>query len=505
MPSAGSPATVSTGSEPSAGDVLDGRSVVHLVAEYWPYARTGGLAEAVHGVANQLQRQGVATSVIMPLYRSIRDGYPDLTPVGDSGAVTVGSRTEPYRLHQAPSTDGEARVYFVESPAYFDRPGIYGEGGADYPDNHRRFALFCRAALEALPEIVPEPPILHAHDWHTSLAPAYLGTVLAPHPWYRAVPVVLTVHNAGFQGHFGPGVLDEVGLPHQVWHWQLMEWYGKVNFLKGGLAYSDMVTTVSPGHAHELRTPAGGFGLHETFISLQDRFQGILNGIDLQVWNPATDPELSANYTVDDPTGKIECKQWLQANAGLEPSPARPLCCMSARLVHQKGIDLILGADLLRWPDVQYIFLGTGEPRYEAALGALSAAAADRIVTRFEFTESREHTLLAGADILMMPSLYEPCGLTQMRAQRYGALPVARRVGGLADTIEDQVTGFLFDDYTPEALERALRRAIGLYAEPESWSWHVREAMSRDFGWGRSASEYLRVYARALSRNLRRQ
>jgi starch synthase len=476
--------------------------IVHLVAEYWPYARTGGLAEAARGIATYQAQAGVATSVIMPLYRAVRQRYPDLEPFGGPYTVPVGRRAEEARLFRAPTELGRPRVYFVENDYYFDREGIYGDEG-DYPDNHRRFAFFCRAALAALPRLSPEPPILHAHDWHTALAPIYVRNMLATDGYYSRVATVLSVHNAGYQGAYSPEIIEDVGLPVEMFHWKRMEWYGKANLLKGGLVYSDLVTTVSPGHAHELRTPAGGFGLHDVFVGLQDRFCGIINGIDQQIWDPNVDPDIEANYNVSNLQGKAECKQWLQAACGLPVEPRTPIFCMSARLVYQKGIDLILAADLLHWDDAQFIFLGQGERRYEQALSDLAARAPDRITARFDFTEKREHQLLAGADVLLMPSLYEPCGLTQMRAQRYGTIPVVRRVGGLADTVEDQVTGFLFDAYDPSALVGAVDRAVSLYHNEDEWPWHVHEAMQQNFGWDRSVDRYFEAYAAALKYHAR--
>ncbi len=471
--------------------------IVHLCAEYWPYARTGGLAEAVRGMATY-QARVVPTAVLMPLYLNVRKRFPALESVGNPFLVPVGPRSEEARLYQDVTAADQPRVYFIESPDYFDRDGIYGDDNGDFPDNHRRFAFFSRAALAALPRLFDEPPVLHAHDWHTALAPVYLRNTLATDSYYGRVISVLSVHNAGYQGHFGPQILADIGLPKELYHWKRLEWHGRVNLLKGGLTNADLVTTVSPSHAHELRTAAGGFGLHEVFLTLQERFRGLLNGIDQHVWDPSRDSEIEANYNVAELSGKKACKRWLQDACGLPVDPEIPIFCMSARLVHQKGLDLVLGSDMLLRDDAQFIFLGQGELKYEQALSNVAKRAPQRIATRFDFTEKREHQLIAGADALLMPSLYEPCGLTQMRAMRYGTLPVARRVGGLADTIEDQVTGFLFDEYDAAALTRAVRRAIDLYADEESWEWHMKEAMACDFSWQRSVDEYFLAYERAV-------
>ncbi len=476
----------------------DDLRVVHLVAEYWPYARTGGLAEAVRGIATFQAATGTQVAVFMPLYPSVREAHPSLESAWKS-SFQIGSRREEVELFRLPGEPRNPNVLFVANPEYFDRPGIYGEDDGDYPDNPRRFAFFNRAVLEALPELTHVPVALHAHDWHTALAPVYLRTELAGRDPYDRMAAILSVHNAGFQGHFPPETLHEVGLPARLFHWNRLEWYGRVNFLKGGMAFSDYVTTVSPTHAHELRTPAGGFGLHHSFIALQDRFRGILNGIDLDVWDPTTDPEIEATFSAEDLSGKARCKAALQREYGLRVDPTLPLFGMTARLVAQKGIDLILEGEALTEADAQFVFLGQGERRYADALG-IAAEARPEHVALHDFREKREHRLLAGADLLLMPSLYEPCGLTQMRAQRYGALPVARRVGGLADTVEDQVTGFVFDEYTAEALDLTVRRALDLFATGSAaWQPHVREAMSRDFGWQASAAKYLSVYRRALA------
>ncbi len=480
-------------------------NVVHLVAEFWPYARTGGLAEAVRGISTHQARSGTPTFVFMPLYRVARARVPELEPACPDVQVPLAGRTFTCRIYWSvePPLDGP-RVLFVENDEAFDREGIYGEGGGDYWDNHYRFALFARAVLEALPQVVPEgPTVLHPHDWHTSLAPVYLRTVYAGRPYYDAVACVLSVHNAGYQGMFGTEVVDALGLPPEVVHWSRMEYYGKLNWLKGGLAYADWVTTVSPTHAHELRTPAGGFGLHDFFIALGDRLVGILNGIDQDLWDPACDNVISQRFSKNDLRGKAACKAELQRLAGLPEDPAVPLACMTARLAKQKGFDLILQDGLLyRMPRAQFIFLGEGDPGYQQGLTEVARDLPERVAAFFEFTEEREHRLLAGADILLMPSQYEPCGLTQMRAQRYGALPVVRRVGGLSDTVEDQVTGFVFDEYTTHAFEVALRRAFALYPQRAAWQSHVQEAMARDFGWERSAQRYLDMYASAVEAHL---
>src|SRR6266567_793631 len=449
--------------------------VTHLTAEYWPFARTGGLGEAVSGLATCQAAAGLPTTVIMPLYQIVRETTPSLERTGSALAITLGGHTERAWLYRTPPGPGP-QVFFVEHPDFFDRAGIYGDNGGDYPDNARRFAFFCLAALTALPEIAPETQVLHAHDWHTALAPVFLRTAFAGEPFHRRLAVVMSLYNP-----------------------DVFEWYGRMNALKGGMAHSDVVVTVSPSHAEELRTAEGGFGLHDRFTALGDRLVGILNGIDPDLWNPETDPELTGNYSSDDLSGKRRCKTALQRAYGLSQRGHTPLFGMSARMVAQKGLDLVLGADLLGTTDAQFIFLGAGEHRYHEALGNIAAAAPDRVAVEFMFTDRVEHRLLGGADALLMPSLYEPCGLTQMRAQHYGAVPVARRVGGLKDSIIDGVSGFLFDEYSPPALAQAVRRAVDAYADRTMWRKLVRGAMAQQFGWHRSGEQYFALYVRALA------
>jgi starch synthase len=296
-------------------------SVVHLVAELAPYARTGGLGEAVSSLATFQAERGLPTAVVMPLYRQARRRAPQLVPASPPYEVQVGWRREAARLWTTPDegppggTEERRRprfkLYFVENDYYFDRAAIYGEG-SDYDDNARRYAFFCAAALAGLPRIAAGPLVLHAHDWHTALAPIFLRTWYASHPFYRRVSTVLSVHNAGFQGHYPPGTVDDLGLPWGIYNHHQLEWYGRVNLLKGGMAFADAVVTVSPNHAEELRTPAGGFGLHDHFRALDDRFVGIVNGIDQVIWNPAEDHRIAERYTRDDLSGKRACRRVLQ-------------------------------------------------------------------------------------------------------------------------------------------------------------------------------------------------
>jgi starch synthase len=492
------PAGVATPLVTSRGQAV---SVVHVTAEYYPFARIGGMAEAVSGLAAFQRAAGLNVAAVLPLYRTVRDEAPDLEPVGPPFLVPLGSRSEEARIFRVAGPVRGPQVFFVEHLEYFNRPGIYGENAVDYPDNARRFAFFALAALTALPRLVSGPVLVHAHDWHTALVPVYLRNTLADQSFAASTTTVLSVHNPGYQGHFPPAVMPDVGLPWSLYNWQQLEWYGKVNFLKGGLTFADFVTTVSPTQARELRTPGGGFGLHDLFHSLGDRLVGVLNGIDQRAWDPATDRQLTAQYSAENLEGKRRCKAALQRSFGLPQRRKVPLFGMTGRLVTQKGLDLILATQELLDSDAQFVFLGSGEKKYEQALVELASSSPHRIGVQLDFTDRLEHRLMAGADIFLMPSLYEPCGLTQMRAQRYGAPPIVRRVGGLADTVEDEETGFSFDPYTPEAFEEATFRALASFGNPAKWEALMRRGMARDFSWERSVSSYLGVYRRALTRS----
>jgi starch synthase len=487
---------------PSLTPAPDGAAAaVHVCAEYMPFARTGGLAEAVRGIATWQARSGRPTAVIMPFFRLVKERFPEIVDTGVRHGVSIHGHVEEGGLWEWPVEEGEVRVFFVDHPEFFQRQGLYGAGGGDYPDNHRRFGFFARFAAEILPTLVPSGPVVvHAHDWHASLSLLHLRTRPETAELSRRAAGILTVHNAGYQGVFGFEAAGELELDvgDGPWAGRPLEWDGRTNFLKGGMVYADVVTTVSPNHAEELRTEQGAFGLHHFFASLGDRLTGVVNGIDQTHWNPATDPHIPAPYDADDLSGKAACKAWLQDALGLPVDPGVPLVGMAARIVQQKGFDLILASRVIHEVDSQFVFVGEGDPAYQERLATLARRHPDRIAVRFTFTEEREHRLIAGADVLLMPSLYEPCGLTQLRSQRYGTLPLVRRVGGLADTVDDEVTGFVFGPYEVDAFDEALARASARFAERNHWQAMVREAMGRDFSWPRRIREYDAIYAQAL-------
>jgi starch synthase len=472
-----------------------------IASEAAPWAKTGGLGDVVGALPGALEELGHDTTIVLPRYRQTQFS---------------GATARVMRLRQAGqdrdviahtlALSPRRRVVFIESPEYFDRAGLYTERGIDYPDNAARFDMLALAALSYARDELKDVDVVHAHDWQASLALARLATEPA---WGSLATAgrVLTIHNLFYQGVFPRETVPALGLSWDVFRMDMGEFWGRLNFLKAGINAADYVTTVSPTYAQETLTKASGVGLEGVLRARGDRYVGILNGIDVRVWDPATDPYLSAHYTVDDLSGKAECKRALLAECGLpqgDDAMARPLVGLVSRLVAQKGLDQIqkAGRDLVAL-DAGFVFLGEGESKYEDALRALAAAYPSRVATRIGFSERLAHLVEAGADIFLMPSEFEPCGLNQMYSLRYGTVPIVRAVGGLHDTIQPYTAraqfanGFKFRDGTPEALVRITQQAIRLYHNPAAWRKLMQNGMTSDHSWRASALEYGKVYRRA--------
>jgi starch synthase len=409
--------------------------------------------------------------------------------------VWAGAAQYGVRVHE--TVFRGARYFLVECDPLFGRRGIYFDENGDFPDNHVRFAVLNKAAL-AVARWVFRPQLLHCHDWQGSLAAIYLKSVFAADPTFLGVKTVLTIHNLGYQGVFPARALPEMGLDASVFHVNGVEFYGNVNLLKGGILYSDALTTVSKAYAREIQTPEYGCGLEGVLAARSGVLTGILNGADYSEWNPKTDPHLPAHYSAEKLEGKAVCKQALLEELGLpEQNRNRPLVAMVSRLVSQKGFDLVeeAAADLLSC-DICLAVLGVGESRYEEFFRALAASHPERVAVRIAYDNPLAHRMEAGADLFLMPSRYEPCGLNQIYSLRYGTVPVVRATGGLDDTVDEQ-TGFKFREYSAPAMMAALKEAIAAYRNPQRWRALQRAGMARDFSWGRSAAEYLALY-RAL-------
>ena len=470
-------------------------------SEALPFAKTGGLADVLGALPPAIARLGWRVMVALPRYRGVAAG----TPV-DAFDLTVGGVTHQAAVYETPLNG--ALALLIDIPALFDRDEIYGTAGVDYPDNPRRYAFLVRAVLEHASRRSLALDVIHAHDWQAGLAPVYLQTHYAANNALSRVRCLFTIHNLAYQGLFEPDWLPRLDLPWDLLGIDALEFYGRISFLKAGINYATCLTTVSPRYAQEIQTPELGFGFDGILRRRSTDLVGILNGIDTVQWDPMHDRHVPAPFNAADLSGKRTAKAEVLARYGLpddEEMLGRPLVGMISRMVDQKGFDLIasLSGELPRLP-ASFVVLGTGEARYEALWRQLAAAHPDRIGARIGFDESLAHQIEAGADIFLMPSRFEPCGLNQMYSLRYGTVPVVHRVGGLADTVRDysasspESNGFVFDSYTPDALLEALRRAIRLYADPPEWRKLQLNGMRQDHSWDRSAREYVRIYERAL-------
>jgi starch synthase len=482
--------------------------IAFLSSEVAPYAKTGGLADVAQALPAALDRAGLEIAVFMPFYDVVKaagrrlvkalEGHP-LSWRGETVGLTVwADPTTPYP------------VCFIEQARYFEHAGaggLYGTPAGDYADNGERFAFFCRAVLEALKALPFEADIVHANDWQSALAPAYLRHVLAEDPFFARTRTVFTIHNLAYQGLFPPAVLAEAGLPDRLFRMEDLEFWGQVSFMKAGILYADAVTTVSRRYSREIQTPEYGRGLDGLLRSRAGALSGIRNGLDADFWNPASDGAIAAPFSGSDPAGKAACKRDLLEAFSL-PSSRRdaPVLGLVTRLATQKGLDLLIGAlDGIMALGVQVVILGTGDPDLEAALRAARERYPSFLGLRLAFDERLARKVYAGSDLFLIPSRYEPCGLTQMIAMAYGSVPVARATGGLDDTVlaYDAATktgsGFKFIAPAPEALLDAVKRALRCLASPPDRAALIKNAMSADFSWREPAGEYQALYQELLA------
>jgi len=478
-------------------------AVLIIGSEAQPFAKTGGLADVLGALPLALARLGWDPTVILPRYRGISAGAPV-----DTFPVTVGGFVRDAGFFEAPLADG-ARAILVDCADLYDRDALYGTGNIDYPDNALRFAFLARAALEFAARGNRPPRVVHAHDWQAGLAPVYLSTLYASHPVLGGTPCVFTIHNLAYQGLFDASWLPALDLGWEQFAVDRMEYWGRISFLKGAIAESRTITTVSRRYAAEIQTPEFGFGFDGILRARHDDLVGILNGIDTREWDPAGDRFLPKTFDAADLSGKKEAKLAVLRRYGLPTLASnvkRPLIGIVSRMVDQKGFDLIaaLAADL-PWLDASFAVLGTGDPRYQQMWQSLAAAHPDRIGVHIGFDEALAHLIEGGADIFLMPSQFEPCGLNQMYSMRYGTVPVVHEVGGLADTVVDcqpgkkNCTGFAFREYRPDALLDALTRALTLFADRRKWKALQLAGMQQDFSWDRSAGEYVKIYKSVLA------
>ena len=495
--------------------------ILVVASEVVGFAKTGGLADVAGSLPRALAKRGHEVAVVMPYYRAVRFGKNPPKPTSHVLHVPIGTRILACKVFQSKLPGTEVPIYFIDAPEYFDRDDVYHGRGlyqatmpggykSDYPDNAERFAFFSRAALEVIPTIRFQPDIVHANDWQTGLVPAYLSEVFRTNPKYANIRSLFTIHNIAYQGMFGADVMRMTGLPGWMFNPKQLEFHGQLNFLKSGVVFADAVNTVSPTYAREIQTVEYGCGMEGLLIENKEKLSGIVNGVDYDVWNPAIDPLLPEPYDATNvferkPASKAE----LQKRFGLPVDPAKPVLGLVARLVSQKGIDLILSSapgflDL----GCQLIFLGDGDREFHDQLTSFHAKHPQQVGIYLGFQEQLAHLVEAGSDLFLMPSRYEPSGLNQLYSLKYGTPPVVRATGGLADTImnanEENLangtgTGFSFDDYTAKALYETVKWALMLYRDrPKDFQKVVLTAMRQDWSWERSAADYEALYRRLL-------
>jgi len=487
-------------------------NVLFATSEAVPFAKTGGLADVCGALPSEIARLGHQTAVILPAYRQVHKAGLPIEPTGIEFTVPMGSKIVAGRLLRSHLPCGHVPVYLVDQPVYYDRAELYREGGHDYIDNCERFVFFCRAVLESIRLLRLPVDIVHAHDWQTGLIPAYLKIEYRGVPTYEQIASLFTVHNLSYQGQFWHWDMLLTGLDWKYFNWQQMEFFGNLNLMKTGLVFADALNTVSPRYAEEIQGPELGCGLEGVLQQRRNVLSGIINGVDYRQWDPETDPHLPERYTIETyQRGKAVCKAALQRELGLAVRPDVPLIGLVGRLADQKGLDLVATVlrDWVRSQDVQWVILGTGEPKYQELLSKLAAGQPQKVAVRLEFSDPLAHRIEAGADIFLMPSRFEPCGLSQLYSLKYGTVPVVRATGGLADTITNAsgeniasglATGFSFGEYSALALAEALRRACEIYQhQPEIWDRLITTGMRQDWSWARSAREYVALYERMLS------
>jgi starch synthase len=454
--------------------------ILMVGSEAVPYAKTGGLADVLGALPAALARLGHHVDVVIPRYRGI---------TVDEGNV------------------GGARVVFLDNAHYFDREFLYGVGNQDYDDNAARFGFLCRGALEWAATAGARYDVVHAHDWQAGLVPVMLATMFRTHPVLGRTPTVFTIHNLAYQGLFGPEWLTPLGLGRDLMRVDALEFWGRISFLKGGILFSRLITTVSPRYAQEIQTPQFGFGFDGILRSRSRDLMGILNGIDYDQWDPERDVHLPAPFSASYLEGKAACKRAVLESYGIPVSDAsmdRPLVGMISRMVDQKGFDLVASvADRLPRLDATFVVLGTGERRYEEMWRRLSATHPERIGARIGFDEGLAHRIEGGADLFLMPSRFEPCGLNQMYSLRYGTVPLVRATGGLADTVRNynprtgEGNGFTFNEYSPQVFLGTLQSALDIYKDRDTWRRLQLAGMAEDNSWDASARKYAEVYEQA--------
>jgi starch synthase len=487
-------------------------NILLATSEAVPFSKTGGMADVCGALPIELARLGHQPTLIVPMYRQTRYCGQPIEPLGIDFIVPIGSKMVTGHLLRSKTPEADVPVYLVEQEQYFERDHLYSVDGKDYVDNCERFVFFSRAVLEAIRLLNLDVDVIHANDWQTGLVPAYLKIEYHNLPRYQQIASLFTIHNISYQGQFWHWDMLLTGLDWKYFNWHQMEFHGKLNILKTGMVFADSISTVSPRYALEIQGSPLGCGLEGVLQYRRDALSGILNGIDPKEWDPAADPHIAARYDVSSFShGKAICKAALQQELGLPQEPEVPLLGMIGRLTDQKGLDLVVEV-MQRWvqtADAQWAILGTGQPKYQKLLEGLAQRFPQKAAVRLEFSNPLAHRIEAGADIFLMPSRFEPCGLNQLYSLRYGTVPVVRVTGGLADTIvgyDEQsaasgaATGFCFQEYSSLAFNETLRQACDAFHKPEVWNRLISTGMKQDWSWNRSAKQYVELYKTTIAR-----
>ncbi|AMV73526.1 glycogen synthase GlgA [Desulfuromonas carbonis] len=479
--------------------------ILLVTPEVAPLAKTGGLADVAGSFPRELRRRGHDVRIILPYYRVTREQRIPLAAASWPVTAVVGGQLRHGLVRETLIND--VPVYLIEHEDYFDRPQLYGTTDGDYPDNAERFGFFCRAVLDFIRHGPFRPEVLHLNDWQTGLIPVLLRHELATDPFYAGIGTLLTIHNLGYQGLFPRRELATLGLPEHLFGLDGVEFYGQVSLLKGGLLCADILTTVSPTYCREIQKAEQGHGFDGILRQRRRDLYGILNGLDPEQWDPLNDPVLPAGYSADDLRGKARCKRLLQQELGLEVDAKQPLVAIVSRLDPQKGLDLVEAAwDKLLARNLQLVLLGSGERGLMERFAARDAASAGQAAVRLQFDDALARRIYGGSDLFLMPSRYEPCGLGQLIALRYGSVPLVRRTGGLADTVTDidrdprHGNGFSFGKLSEVALLAALDRALQRFQGRRDWLRLVRQGMRADLSWRPAAQRYLELYNKAKER-----
>jgi len=481
--------------------MTDSLRVWFLASEVAPFAKTGGLADVAGALPSALSKLGVDVRVGLPFYRMAKDGNFEAQKVLEGLEVPLGNTGLRGDVMETTTEEG-LPVYLFDREDLFDRPNLYGTPEGDYYDNLERFTYFCQAVLLFAKKAGFHFDVVHCHDWQTGLIPAYLRTLYKAVPFFSDVASVFTIHNLGYQGLFPTDKLSTCGLPAGELRPEGIEYRGQISLLKAGIVYADAITTVSPRYSREIQTPEFGMGMDAIFRKRSSDLYGILNGVDYKAWNPATDPYITVHYGPGDMEGKRKCKVDLVNEMGIDQHlVGRPVLAMISRLAAQKGCDLLVrvAEDLVRL-DAGLVILGAGDEKYQVDLSELAKKYPESIAVRIDFDEPLAHRIMAGADMLLLPSRYEPCGLTQMYALKYGTVPVVRATGGLDDTIvpfnpeTGEGNGFKFSPYESAAFLGVVRQAVDLFLNSKAWKRLMVNGMKADFSWEESARKYILLY-----------